>query len=116
MIITFCTEYSHVFIYATSIFFAGLIILSSGVFTAPKVTIQSIRVADKVDGSVRVVFDATDIVNHQPLILSAPDRLVVDLDSAALKTNGLLGKIKNKLIKQSRFATSNRISYELFLI
>lgn len=68
------------------------------------IRIKSVRLADKANGGIRIVFDATDKINHQLFVLSSPNRLVLDLKNSSLVAEKTLSKIKSDLINNIRFA------------
>ena len=91
--------------------FCWMILILVGCFVSvniiavePTIRIKSVRLADKANGGIRIVFDATDKINHQLFVLSSPNRLVLDLKNSSLVAEKTLSKIKSDLINNIRFA------------
>lgn len=92
---------------------AGLLFCIAGICVADPVEVQGVRLWTTTDNT-RVVLDLSGPVEHELFLLEGPDRAVIDLHGARLKS-GLSAKGSQGVIQSLRSGVRNGVDLRLVL-
>lgn len=90
-------------------FFAvfALFLVALSVFAAPATEVKSIRMWNAPDAT-RLVFDLSAPIEHTLFILKSPNRLVIDLNRARMRSQATNLDLSSSFVKNVRYAARNR--------